>query len=205
MVSMRQVLLAVSIGPGIVIPVILLAVLVPLGLMWGRRTAKRLQAGVAPAPIPGARVTSAALHTIKPVGWRTVLEVPSGTLGDIDQVLIGPPGVFAVTTSMTPMPVAGTIDPTDALATAAAAVARGALDDVLRPYRMESVALVTVHWDQPGDRPITVDTAYGAVAVDGHQLAPWLVGLDGDDLTPAQVDLAWQAVTKAVGRPDPLA
>lgn len=202
---MREVLIAVSVGPGIVIPVVLIAVVVPLVLLWARRKAKELQQGVEPAPVAGARVTSAALHSARPDAWRTVLEIADGTLGDLDQVIIGPPGVFAVTTSMTPMPAAGSVDPTDAATTARVAIARGRVDDVLRPYRMESVALVTIHWDKPGERAASVETAYGAVAVDGHQLAEWWGSLDGDDLSPAQVDLAWSAVTKAVGRPDPLA
>ncbi|MCU0259843.1 MAG: hypothetical protein MUE78_02380 [Ilumatobacteraceae bacterium] len=202
---MRGELTAVSIGPGIIVPLLVLLIVVPLVLMYARRRMKDLEGGIEPAPIPGARLTSNALHAARLPGWRTVLEIAPGQLGDLDQVVIGPPGVLAVRTSMSPMPEPSPVDPADAATTAAAAVARGPLDDVLRPYRLESLALVTVHWDRPAERPASVDTAYGAVAVDGHQLAAWLARHEGADLSPAQIDLAWQAVTRAVGRPDPLA
>ena len=44
-----------------------------------------------------------------------------------------------------------------------------------------------------------------ATAVDGRQLQTWVETASDRNLTPAQVDLAWQTVVTAIGRPDPLA
>jgi hypothetical protein len=48
----------------------------------------------------------------------------------------------------------------------------------------------------------------GVTVVDGRRLGDWAeaasVRRDGPPLTPAQVDLAWQTVVTAIGRPDPL-
>jgi hypothetical protein len=49
----------------------------------------------------------------------------------------------------------------------------------------------------------------GASAVDGRHVRDWAdraaTERDGQPLSPAQVDLAWQTVVTAIGRPDPLA
>ena len=68
---------------------------------------------------------------------------------------------------------------------------------------MSSDRLVHVHWGAAAGSEIAVDVMPGLVAVDGRQLATWADG-SRSRLTPAQVDLAWQTVTTAIGRPDPL-
>jgi hypothetical protein len=50
----------------------------------------------------------------------------------------------------------------------------------------------------------TVDVLPGLTAVDGRSLDAWASGRPAT-LTQAQVDLAWQTVLTAIGRPDPLA
>ena len=71
---------------------------------------------------------------------------------------------------------------------------------------MESRSLVTVHWGllEEGRGP-SVDVVTGHIAVDGRSLGAWTDSLEDVALTPAQVDLAWQTVVTAIGRPDPLA
>lgn len=201
-------------GPGIIIPVVLIAVVVPIGFALAKKYLKdgTASADAEPVVAPSARLTSNALRELPTPMWRVVYEIADDKLGGPGHVLIGPPGVFAVQTSMEPLPDPADV-PHDASAVAAAAIARGGLDDALRRCAMSSDLLVTVHWGAPTDgAPISVDTVPGAVAVAGRSLAQWADRAAADagqrpplPLTQAQVDLAWQTVTTAVGRPDPFA
>lgn len=192
-------------GPGIIIPVVVLAIVVPIGFTWARRLR---DAGATGADVgttaPATRLTSNVLREIPSPPWRVVYEIAPDKLGGVEHVLIGPPGIFAVATTMEPVP-AGPPTRTDAHAMAQAAIVRGDLDDALRRCGMTSRALVRVHWGPPNGGPTAVTTLPGVVAVDGRSLVAWTHGLDDSDLGPAQVDLAWQTVTTAIGRPDPLA
>lgn len=196
-------------GPGIVIPVLLVAVVVPVGLFWAKRRFKDGAGESDDAPAaPAARLTSNALRQLPAPPWRVVYEIHPDKLGGVEHVLIGPPGVFALVTSMEPMPAPST-GPADPHLVARAAIRRGALDDALRRCAMESDRLVTVHWGvETVPVPPSVDTMPGAIAVDGHQLAEWAASApshpEARTLTQAQVDLAWQTVVTSIGRPDPL-
>lgn len=196
-------------GPGIIIPVLLIAIVVPVAFTLARRY---LRDG-AGSPIdesvvaPSTRLTSNALRTLPAPTWRVVYEIAVDKLGGPTHVLIGPPGIFAVTTSMEPMPTTSSAD-RDARAIASAAIVRGGLDDALRRCAMSSDRLLTVHWGAPTDgAPVAVETLPGVIAVDGRSIARWAERAEpsGEPLSPAQVDLAWQTVTVAIGRPDPLA
>jgi hypothetical protein len=123
-------------------------------------------------------------------------------------VVIGPAGVFALETSMDPLP-KPTAD-ADPQAVAAAAIMRGGLDDALRRCAMASDRLVRIHWGvNAAGTPVSVDLLPGVIAVDGRHIDEWAAaattGRDRPTLSPAQVDLAWQTVVTAIGRPDPLA
>ena len=113
------------------------------------------------------------------------------------------PGIFAMRTTMDPMPTPPTGEP-DARATSEAAVARADLDDALRRCAMTSDRLVTVHWGPNEGSEIAIEMVPGHIAVDGRSLGDWIVGTGPDVLTAAQVDLAWQSVVTGIGRPDPL-
>jgi len=196
-------------GPGIIIPVVLVAIVVPLGFVWARRTFKEPEGGddVQIAP-PSTRLTSNALRKLGAPPWRLVYEINPDRLGGVEQVAIGPAGVFAIVTSMDPVPPVPDAPP-DPRDVARAAILRGALDDALRRCAMTSDRLVTVHWgvsDTGG--PLSVEALPGTLAVDGHRIDEWAAKAaraDGPSLSPAQVDLAWQTVVTAIGRPDPLA
>ena len=129
----------------------------------------------------------------------------SGELGDVDQVAIGPSGIYALETVLTPMPEpeAGTASGT-AGTIAVAAIARLKLDEMLQRCAMSSDALVRVHWARDDGGPACVELGHGSLAVSGHRLVEWLDALPIDRLSAAQVDLAWQTVTTGIGRPDPL-
>jgi hypothetical protein len=196
-------------GPGILIPVLLVAVVVPTGVMWAHRRFKSPgERDDEPASAPAARLTSTALRSLPAPPWRVVYEIHPDRLGGVEHVVLGPPGIYAVVTSMDPMPAAPAGDP-DAHAIAQVAIRRGALDDALRRCAMTSDRLVTVHWGVNAAGRSAIDLLPGATAVDGRQIEAWAgasaTRVDGTVLTPAQVDLAWQTVVTAIGRPDPLA
>lgn len=196
-------------GPGIIIPVLLVAVIVPLAFVWARRRFKEPGAIADELPTaPAARLTSNALRALESPPWRVVYEIGHERMDGVEHVLIGPAGIFAVVTSMDPMP-RPIADP-DPHAVAAAAIKRGGLDDALRRCAMTSDRLITIHWGaNEAAAPISVESLPGSTAVDGRRVRDWadaaVAGRDGPPLSPAQVDLAWQTVLTAIGRPDPLA
>jgi hypothetical protein len=196
-------------GPGIIIPVLIVVIVVPLVYVWLRRRFKDLAGGTDELPsAPATRLTSNALRSLESPPWRVVYEIAPERMSGVEHVVIGPAGVFALVTSMDPMP--KPIANPDPHAVAAAAIMRGGLDDALRRCAMSSDRLVRIQWgvNDPAT-PASVDLLPGATAVDGRHLGEWAASLsaghDGPLLSPAQVDLAWQTVTTAIGRPDPLA
>ena len=196
-------------GPGIIIPLLLVAVVVPVVFVWARRRFKeQADTGGELPTAPAVRLTSNALRALESPPWRVVYEIAADRMNGVEHVLIGPAGVFAVETSMDPLPapVAGA----DPHAVAAAAIMRGGLDDALRRCAMARDRLVRIPWGaNPADTPASVDLMPGVTAVDGRRITEWTrdvtTGRDGPTLSPAQIDLAWQTVLTAIGRPDPLA
>lgn len=193
-------------GPEIIIPVVLLAIIVPAGFTWAKRNlrdpARDGSALGDPIAPPSGRLTSGALRELASPPWRVIYEIADDKLGGVEHVLIGPAGVFAMKTSMEPVPAGPATDPSPA-EVAKSAVARAELDEALRRCALSSDRLVWVHWGT-GEHPASVEVLPGTTAVDGRRLDAWAAGLP-EALSPAQVDLAWQTVTTAIGRPDPLA
>ncbi len=193
-------------GLDIIIPVVLIAVIVPAVFIWAKQTFKDAEPGAAmndAAAATGDRLTSAALRDLQSPPWRVVYEVTPEKLGGIAHVLIGPPGVFAVRTSMEPLPAAPT-EPADPKAVGEAAIARGGVDDALRRCAMSSDRLLVAHWGMNGGGAISVEPMPRVTAVDGRRIVEWANDLAEVVLTPSQVDLAWQTIVTAIGRPDPL-
>jgi hypothetical protein len=148
-------------------------------------------------------LTSGALRALPTPPWRVVPEIAEDRLGGIEHVAIGPAGVFAVQTSMSPLPDSPLAD-AEPGEIARAAIARGPLDDVLRRCAMSSDRLLVVHWGPPVEgAPSSVETMPGVTAADGRALDAWAAA-QPERLTTAQVDLAWQTVLTSIGRPDPL-
>ena len=190
-------------GPGIIIPVAILAVVVPVGLFWAKKTLKDAPNDRTDTAPPTGRLTGAALRELPSPPWRVVYEIADDKLGGSEHVLIGPAGIFAVRTAMSPIPTPSG-DPPEATEVARAAIIRGPLDDALGRCAMESDRLLEVHWAPPVDAgPAWVEAIPGVTAVDGRRLDEWAAA-QPERLAPAQVDLAWQTVTTAIGRPDPL-
>ncbi|MCB0965627.1 MAG: hypothetical protein KDB37_02230 [Ilumatobacter sp.] len=191
-------------GPGIIIPVVILAVVVPLGLTWAKKAFKDAPDRDTELASPTGRLTGGALRELPSPPWRVVYEIAEDKLGSTEHVLIGPAGIFAVRTSMSAMPTPSG-DAPDPADVARGAIVRGPLDDALRRCAMESDRLLEVHWAPPVDgAPVSVEFLPGITAIDGRRLGEW-ASTQPERLTPAQIDLAWQTVTTAIGRPDPLA
>lgn len=194
-------------GPDIIIPVVVLAIIVPLGILWAKKNFKDgAQRGFdddSSFVSPSDRLTSSSLRELESPPWRVVYEVAQDKLGGITHVLIGPPGIFAVKTSMDPLP-----EPTPEATPAAigrAAIERGGVDDALGRCNMASDELVVVHWGVNDGGPASVDVMYGVTAVDGRRVSEWAASRPETRLSSAQVDLAWSTVLTGIGRPDPLA
>jgi len=191
-------------GSNIIIPVVIVAVIIPAVTLWAKHRFKDSDRDTDDLPVaPSDRFTSNALRELESPPWRVVYEIGTDRLGGIGHVLVGPSGVYGMHTTMEPLPAAPTTEP-DARAIGRAAVARAELDDALRRCAMSSDRLVTVHWGANEGSEIAVELLPDHVAVDGRSLDAWLSGVGPDALTPAQVDLAWQSVVTAIGRPDPL-
>ena len=193
-------------GPDIIIPLVVVAVVAPAAIMWAKKTFKdNVGRDDRDAFVPPSdRLTSNALRELESPPWRVVYEVAHDKLGGIGHVLIGPPGVFALRTTMDPLPHTPSTD-ADPQTVARAAIARGGLDDALRRCAMSSERLVMVHWGANDSAEITVQLMPGLTAVDGRSLALWAATAGPATLTPSQIDLAWQTVVTSLGRPDPLA
>ena len=190
-------------GLGIIIPVVVIAIGVPLALAWANKTFKARPSTPESDVViaPAVRLTSNALRTLATPPWRVVYEIGADKLEGIEHVVIGPAGVFGVHTSMDPLPVTTEPDP-DPHAVAQAAIVRGSLDDALTRCAMSSDQLVRVHWGAGASG--AVEVLPGLTAVAGGSLHEWTGSLTDRSLSPAQVDLAWQTVLTSIGRPDPL-
>lgn len=194
--------------PGIVVPLVLLPVVI-IGLwVLYRRSLARLQPDEA-RPVSGVRLTAEALHRLDPSTWRIVYEI-GGSLGGVDHVVIGPPGVIAIVTVAADRPPPERLRHATGEATLVGegAVVRGPVDELGRPVGVGCELTARVFWGTPdAARPAHDSLAHGVHLVEGQRLAEWLSGLAAEadpPLEPARVDLAWQAITMGIGRPDPL-
>jgi hypothetical protein len=200
---------------GMIVAIVVMAVLAATGAFAVQRSRRAFKRAGDDSPAESrtdavalaaaVRLTSGALRALPTPPWRVVYEIGTERLTGAEHVVLGPPGAFAVTTSLDPLPGEPDDDP-DPVALASAAMRRGGLDDALHRVRLSSAGLVVVHWGgaEP-EAPPAVPGMHGVTHVDGRRLDEWAEGLVDEAFTPTQVDLGWQAVVTAIGRPDPLA
>ncbi|MEZ5295791.1 MAG: hypothetical protein R2697_05825 [Ilumatobacteraceae bacterium] len=190
-------------GPGIIIPVVILAVVVPLGLTWAKKAFKDAPDRDTELASPTGRLTGGALPNCRRRRGGSSYEIAEDKLGSTEHVLIGPAGIFAVLrTSMSAMPTPSG-DAPDPADVARGAVVRGR-STTLRRCAMEGDRLLEVHWAPRSTArrcPVEFLPASPRSTVSASASGP----RHGPSVTPAQIDLAWQTVTTAIGRPDPLA
>ncbi len=197
-------------SPGIVIPIVLLPVVLFAIWRWYVRSLRSTPTGER-REVSVVRLTAETLRRLSSPPWRVVHEI-GDQLPGIDHVVVGPPGVIAITTRVGDRP-----DPERIAATAGTAadtaITRAALDALLDDVSMRSVALARVFWGSPDEsRPAAETTIEATPYVEGQRLIEWLTGLAADTsldqplaqpLEPTRVDNAWRAIVVGIGRPDP--
>lgn len=194
---------------GIIVPLIILPVLLVGGYVWYRRSLADMRPDQA-KPVSGLRLTAEALHRAPAPPWRVVHEI-GGVLGDVDHVVVGPPGVVAITTVVADRP-----DParlrdasSEAVLVSEAAIARGPLDELLRATAASCDRWARVHWGTPdAGRSAAEDLVHGSVLVEGQRIDEWLAEMAADAAAPldaGRIDSIWRTVVTGIGRPDPLA
>ena len=188
----------------ILISLVALTAALVLFWVWYRRKLDDMKPDTGSRSLPGARLTAERLRLLAGPPWRVVYEIGDRHLGPVDHVVVGPTGAIAIETLVLDRPaiVEGGSSP-QLIATAA--IERGDVDDLTRTVGVPCNVLAKVYWGaaQP-DLPAAIEVANGLVAVDGHRLVDWLIGLPPGPLSPAQVDQVWHVVTTGIGRPDPL-
>ena len=193
---------------GIIVPLIILPILLVGGFLWYRRSIADMRPDQA-KPVSGIRLTAEALHRAPAPPWRVVYEV-GGALGDVDHVIIGPPGVVAITTVVAdrPDPVHLRDARSNAILVSEAAIARGPLDELLRAAAASCDRWARVHWGAPDrGRAAAEDLVHGSVLVEGQRIDEWLASMVADAAEPldaARIDVIWRTVVIGIGRPDPL-
>ncbi|HSP26982.1 MAG TPA: hypothetical protein VLN74_00445 [Ilumatobacteraceae bacterium] len=196
---------------GIIVPLVVLPIALVGAYLWYRRSLADMRPAEA-KPVSGLRLTSEALHRVPSPPWRVVYEI-GGALGGVDHVVVGPPGVTAITTVVADRP-----DPEqlrsargDAQLVGDAAIARGPLDELLRPIGSSCDRSARVYWGVPDPgRPPADDLVHASQLVEGQRLAEWLATIgqveraEQTTLDQAGIDLVWRTITIGIGRPDPL-
>lgn len=192
-------------SPGVIIPLAILTVALVGFYLWYRNKMSDMKPDTDARALPAARLTAERLRELSSPPWRVVYEIGERHLRAVDHVVIGPCGAIAIETLMLDRPLAA--DETGGPQLVAnAAIERADVDDLTSQVGVSCSLLAKVYWGtaQP-DQPAAIEVAAGLVAIDGHRLVDWLVGLPPGPLTPAQIDQVWQTVTIGIGRPDPLA
>lgn len=193
---------------GILIPLVLLPIAVVVGYRWYRRSIAALRPDD-DRPVSGVRLTAEALHRHDSAPWRVVYEIGSA-LGGVDHVVVGPPGIVAITTVVGDRPTPQQlVDATgDARLISDAAVQRGPVDELARPSGVGCRLWARVFWGAPDPtRPPFDELAHGSHLVEGQRLGDWLQALATSAAEPIEtstVDRAWRTVVTGIGRPDPV-
>ena len=194
---------------GIIVPLVVLPIALVGAYLWYHRSLADMRPVEATA-VSGLRLTAEALHRAPSPPWRVVYEV-GGALGDVDHVIVGPPGVIAITTLVADRP-----DPEelrrargDAQLVGDAAITRGPLDELLRPVGSSCGRSARVYWGVPdAGRPPADDLVHASQLVEGQRLAEWLVTIERVErveqttmLDQAGIDMVWRTITMGIGRP----
>jgi hypothetical protein len=191
---------------GIVIPLVVLPIAVVGAFVWYRRSIAGL-ASDDDRSISGVRLTAEALHRLDSPPWRVVHET-GAALGGVDHVLIGPPGVIAITTVVSDRPTPEQLveASSESRLLSEAAIECGPVDELVRPASAECRVAAHVFWGTPDpQRPAYDDVVRGRQIVEGQRIDEWAASLPSlEGFGQARIDLAWRAVTMGIGRPDPL-
>jgi hypothetical protein len=198
----------VRVNLGIVVPLVVLPIALVGVFFWYRRSITDMRASQA-KPVSGLRLTAEALHRAPSPPWRVVYEV-GGALGDVDHVLIGPPGVTAITTLVgdRPRPERLREARSEAQLISDAAITRGPLDELLRSVDCSCDRSARLYWGAPDPkRPPADELVYGSLLIEGQRLGEWMAVAAGqapEPLDQHRIDMVWRTISVGIGRPDPL-
>ena len=153
----------------------------------------------------GEQWTASELRKLRRSGWRLVNHVLLKT-GDIDHVLVGPGGIFAVETKWSSWDWAPTADDKRLIGSAkqvAASANSLTLWTELRRTGVGRVQPIVFVWG-PGSSGIdsVIDVA-GTQVIPGQAATRWRRGLPTGVLDAKQVESAWQVLDKQVRMRDP--
>jgi hypothetical protein len=149
--------------------------------------------------------TASELRRLRRLGWRVVNHF-SLRPGDIDHVLIGPGGAFAVETKWSAYP--WTVDPHEPRLVRAMKQAEDNARDLsmwsgFRAAGISDVEPVVILWGA-GTSLIPPISRFGRVAVvAGPSAGQWRAELTGDQLSHIQIETAWRALDRQLGVRDP--
>ena len=128
-------------------------------------------------------------------------------------MVVGPPGVIAVTTVLTdrPEPAALISERGEPMLLSEAAVSRGPLDELLRAVDASCELSARVFWGSPAPGRHAGETVvHGSVLVEGQRIGQWLddaaeaaAKTDAGLLDQDSVDTIWRTIVTGIGRPDP--
>jgi len=118
---------------GIIVPLVVLTIIIIGASLWYRRS----MADMKPTdhqPLSAVRLTAEALHRSPSPRWRAVYEI-GGALGDVDHIVVGPPGAIAITTLVADRPEPSLLlgARSDDQLVSEAAIARGPIELLRRP------------------------------------------------------------------------
>jgi hypothetical protein len=149
--------------------------------------------------------TASELRRLRRLGWRVVNHF-SLRPSDIDHVLIGPGGAFAVETKWSAYP--WTVDPPEPRLVRAMQQAEDNARDLsmwaeFKAAGISAVEPVVILWGA-GTGLIPPISRFGRVAVGaGPGAGQWRAGLTGDELSQSQIETAWHALDRQLGIRDP--
>ena len=146
----------------------------------------------------GEQWTASELRPLQRRGWKLINHfiARGGNWPDIDHVLLGPGGIFAIETKWS----AASWNLTspdgrvrEAVARAKSSARHLELVHYVRSCGKPTVTPLVVLWGGTGD-PTIQHTVDGVTVLSGRQIKPWRTGLRGGALTPEQVDNLWTAL-----------
>ena len=152
----------------------------------------------------GEEWTSDALRKLRRRGWHLIEHVPLAH-GDVDHVLIGPGGVYAIETKTTTRPRAWNVDKPDHWLKEAVAQARHRAERVQRMLLERETSVRTdvrpllVLW---GPMQGTTEEVNGVRVVHGSDLPDWREGLSCDALDPDAIERAASGLERFVAMRD---
>lgn len=144
----------------------------------------------------GEQWTAQELRSLRSHGWKVVNHVMLRERSDIDHVLVGPGGVYAIETKWSADDWTASKN-AERLRTAAQSVEEGArsLRLWLKPEGVTRVEPVVLVWGR-ASRSLTPIAVAGATVLSARHAKGWKAQLGSDSLSPRQVEVIWEKLDR---------